>query len=84
MSQQLGFEDFVAEVEESNKDFKQAQKVCLRALCLVPCVIGRVTDLTLQERVRSQPDTKGMTEEELLELQERLFASSHARFAAGQ
>lgn len=38
----------------------------------------------LQERVRSQPDTKGMTEEELLELQERLFASSHARFAAGQ
>lgn len=45
MSQQLGFEDFVAEVEESNKDFKQAQKVCLRALCLVPCIIGRVTDL---------------------------------------
>lgn len=28
VSQQLGFEDFVAEVEESNKDFKQAQKVC--------------------------------------------------------
>ncbi|TYJ58869.1 hypothetical protein B9479_000301 [Cryptococcus floricola] len=55
---QLGFEDFVEQVEVSNADFKQAQK----------------------ERVRSQPDTKGMTEEELLELQERLFASSHARF----
>jgi hypothetical protein len=25
--QQLGFEDFVAEVEDSNKDFKQIQKV---------------------------------------------------------
>ncbi|WVQ83064.1 hypothetical protein IAT38_005202 [Cryptococcus sp. DSM 104549] len=55
---QLGFEDFVAEVEDSNKDFKQAQK----------------------ERVRTQPDTKGMTQEELLALQEQLFASSQARF----
>lgn len=84
MIQQLGFEDFVAEVEESNKDFKQAQKVWLRTLCLVPCMIDVQLTLMLQERVRSQPDTKGMTEEELLELQERLFASSHARFAAGQ
>lgn len=37
VSQQLGFEDFVAEVEESNKDFKQAQKVCLRSA--VPCAL---------------------------------------------
>ncbi|WVN85067.1 uncharacterized protein L203_100209 [Cryptococcus depauperatus CBS 7841] len=59
---QLGFEDFLAEVEESHTDFKQAQK----------------------ERIRTQPDTQGMTEEELMELQERLFASSHARFAGGQ
>lgn len=35
MSQQLGFEDFVAEVEESNKDFKQAQKVRVRELRLL-------------------------------------------------
>ncbi|KAK6908196.1 hypothetical protein V866_002966 [Kwoniella sp. B9012] len=59
---QLGFEDFIPEVEESNKDFKQSQK----------------------ERTRAQPDTNGMSQEELLALQERLFASSQARFEAGQ
>jgi hypothetical protein len=37
-----------------------------------------------QERQRTQPDTQGMTPEELLALQERLFASSQARFEAGQ
>ncbi|WWC70757.1 uncharacterized protein I206_104708 [Kwoniella pini CBS 10737] len=59
---QLGFEDYIPEVEESNKDFKQSQK----------------------ERTRTQPDTNGMTQEELLALQERLFASSQARYEAGQ
>ncbi|WWD18477.1 hypothetical protein CI109_102929 [Kwoniella shandongensis] len=59
---QLGFEDFISEVEESNKDFKQSQK----------------------ERTRTQPDTNGMTQDELLALQEKLFASSQARFEAGQ
>ncbi|GFZ45211.1 hypothetical protein JCM24511_02937 [Saitozyma sp. JCM 24511] len=59
---QLGFEDFVTDVEESNKEFKQSQK----------------------ERTRTQPETNGMSQEELLALQERLFASSQARFEAGQ
>ncbi|KAK1925575.1 histone-fold-containing protein [Papiliotrema laurentii] len=59
---QLGYEDFIPEVEESNKDFKQSQK----------------------ERQRTQPDTNGMTQEELLALQERLFASSQARMQSGQ
>ncbi|KAL7423085.1 negative cofactor 2 transcription regulator complex subunit ncb2 [Cryptotrichosporon argae] len=54
---QLGFEDFVAEVEESHEDFKQSQK----------------------DRQRAAPDTNGMSEAELLALQERLFASSQAR-----
>ena len=40
--------------------------------------------LTHQERQRAAPDTNGMTQEELLALQERLFASSQARFQAGQ
>ncbi|CAD6568508.1 MAG: negative cofactor 2 transcription regulator complex subunit ncb2 [Tremellales sp. Tagirdzhanova-0007] len=59
---QLGFEDFVGEVEDSNKDFKQSQK----------------------ERARTQPETNGMSQEELLALQESLFASSKNRFEAGQ
>ncbi|ORX40078.1 histone-fold-containing protein [Kockovaella imperatae] len=37
-----------------------------------------------KERQRSAPDTNGMSQEELLALQERLFASSQARFEAGQ
>lgn len=37
-----------------------------------------------QERTRTQPETNGMSQEELLALQERLFASSQARFEAGQ
>ncbi|KAI9632000.1 histone-fold-containing protein [Dioszegia hungarica] len=59
---QLGFEDFVAEVEDSNKDFKQIQK----------------------ERTRTQPETNGMSQAELLALQEKLFASSQARLGGGQ
>jgi hypothetical protein len=77
--QQLGFENFIAEVEESNKDFKQSQKVRAGAL-----VHDSITDQVMQDRARTQPDTKGMTQEQLLELQEKLFASSQARFEAGQ
>ncbi|KAK4689523.1 hypothetical protein P7C73_g548, partial [Tremellales sp. Uapishka_1] len=62
VDQQLGYEDFIPEVQESQKDFKQSQK----------------------ERTRAQPDTNGMTPEELLALQEKLFASSQARFEATQ
>lgn len=33
-----------------------------------------------QERTRQKPDTKGMSDAQLLELQERLFANSKNRF----
>ena len=33
--QQLGFEDFVGEVEDSNKDFKQSQKVYIYTYMIV-------------------------------------------------
>ncbi|KAL1412869.1 negative cofactor 2 transcription regulator complex subunit ncb2 [Vanrija albida] len=37
-----------------------------------------------KDRQRNQPDTNGMTPEELQALQERLFASSQARLAAAE
>lgn len=38
--------------------------------------------LTGQDRQRNQPDTNGMTPEQLQALQEELFKSSQARMAA--
>lgn len=60
--QQLGFESFTHEVDDSHAEFKQSQK----------------------DRQRNQPDTNGMTPEQLQALQERLFASSQARLAANE
>jgi hypothetical protein len=37
-----------------------------------------------KERQRNQPDTNGMTPEQLQALQEQLFASSQARLAAAE
>jgi hypothetical protein len=49
MEQQLGFEDFILEVEESNKEFKQSQKVRYPAAASWQEVVGA---LTLRRRGR--------------------------------
>lgn len=59
--QQLGFESFISEVDESHGEFKQSQK----------------------DRQRNQPNTNGMTPEELQALQEKLFSQSQARLQSG-
>ncbi|EJT49182.1 hypothetical protein A1Q1_01663 [Trichosporon asahii var. asahii CBS 2479] len=57
LKQQLGFESFIPDTEDSHAEFKQSQK-------------------------RNQPDTNGMTNEQLEALQEELFKNSQARMAA--
>ena len=77
--QLLGFEDMIPDVEASNTEFKKSQKVsCFSAY------LGYGSADLHKERARQQPDTGGMSQEELLALQEKLFASSQARFEAGQ
>ncbi|EPQ59547.1 histone-fold-containing protein [Gloeophyllum trabeum ATCC 11539] len=60
----LGFESFLAEVEDVLKDHKQLQKD--------------------REKKVSKFEQSGLTEEELLQKQQELFAASRARFQQGQ
>ncbi|KAL0949573.1 hypothetical protein HGRIS_009622 [Hohenbuehelia grisea] len=60
----LGFDSFIAEVEDVLKDHKQQQKD--------------------REKKVSKFEQSGMTEEELLAMQERLFADSRARYESGK
>ncbi|GAA5958665.1 hypothetical protein JCM8115_000318 [Rhodotorula mucilaginosa] len=67
---ELGFDEFVAQVEDVFKEHKELAKASL---------------LPLGERARKakKASGNGMTEEEMLRIQEELFAKSRARMDAG-
>ena len=66
------------------KDHKQQQKVCLSG-AISGCTNG-LTGMRAQDREKkvSKLEQSGMTEEELLEAQQKLFAQSRAIFESNQ
>ena len=83
-AQRLGFDAFTTKVEDVLKDHKQQQKVCIQ----VPISerINSLIGVRAQDREKkvSKLEQSGMTEDELLEAQQKLFAQSRAIFESNQ
>ena len=78
----MGFEQFKVDVEDVLQEHKKQQKVFVHVHYLLNVPLTAWHRLSQQEREKkvSKLDQSGMTEEELLQAQEALFAASREQY----
>lgn len=78
---ELGFQDYVPDVLAVADEFKDQQKVCF---CRANWVHGiEFGCLQTREKKQNKMETSGMSEEELLRMQEEMFSAARDKYNAG-